>query len=143
MRFKAKIDGLILLPHSEGLYENDSHFIFSKGIIYHPIKLKEFTGDIFMDKNFQSVLANDTEYKFEKNYDPRKEVVRFEALLNNRRIILKLNKWNKIKCNLIHNRYWFQIHKDFLFQTIIAASIGFLFSLIGIALGYHQGTKME
>lgn len=47
--------------------------------------------------------------------------------------------WNSILMRFIHQRYWVQKNKDWFIKTLIAAIIGFLFSLIGLYLGYRQG----
>ena len=47
--------------------------------------------------------------------------------------------WNGMLMRLIHERYWVQKNKDWFIKTLIAAMIGFLFSLIGLYLGYRQG----
>ncbi len=56
--------------------------------------------------------------------------------------ILKLDFWNKFLCNWIHKRY--VINKDggeWFFKSIIAATIGFLFALIGLWIGYRLGVQ--
>lgn len=85
-------------------------------------------------------IIDKTKYTFAKAYDDN-DKKRFQIAYgeDDCKAFLKINWWNKIKCNIIHGRYFLHREREWFIKTIIAALIGFAFGLIGTYLGYRQG----
>jgi hypothetical protein len=90
-------------------------------------------------------IAHKTEYIFDKTLnkeDEKKFAIILKQKLNaldNGIHFLDINWFNKIKANIIHNRYWIDKEKEWFVKTLLAAFVGAAFALIGGFLGYKLG----
>ncbi|MFC4263844.1 hypothetical protein ACFOWM_13185 [Ferruginibacter yonginensis] len=139
--FKAKIHGTVSIRQGEQS-PIDQTITFTK----YKIKLKdEQINRIYFDPLLVQVVADKMEYSFDKklNKDDKKmfSIILKQKLnaLDNCLYHLDISLWNKIKANIIHNRYWLDREKEWFFKTLVAATIGFLFAVIGGKIGYQQG----
>lgn len=86
-------------------------------------------------------FQHETQYTFDKVHD-KEDKRRFIIYLNSDKncgSYLQLTIWNKIKCNIIHHRYFIDREKEWFWKTLIAAAIGFVFGVIGSSIGYRKG----
>lgn len=144
MRFKAKFAPTTIIPSPSGdarIFLSLHTFSLSKRKIF--FNLSE--GESINDLGDKLIVHYGQEYSLLKVYKDDdfmewSKKARFQAKFNDeKRVALIMDRWNGIKLRIIHNRYWVQKNHDFLFKTLIAAAIGFLFAIIGTSVGYHQG----
>lgn len=151
MRFKAEILGLLGESKFKdiGMVEpgHNKPFRFTKSKIYFTSQHKNDAYYIHLNRTngeLQGAITDKCAYTFSKDYD-RDDKKRFIISLYdlNHAAYLKLNWWNRIKCNIVHKRYLFQREGDWFWKTVITACIGFIFSLIGIIVGYYLRGRTE
>lgn len=139
-KFEAKI---INTTRTSTICEFDKNFEwqifeFTKSkIIFTKRQTKETYSLIFDICPF----ADKSKYTFDKVYDEN-DKKQFQITIDGREpctAYLDILWWNKIKCNIIHRRYFIDREKEWFLKTLIAAFVGFLFSIIGLYLGYRQG----
>ncbi len=138
MRFKAKISSAVGLTTYGGQPTNVGEpFIFSKKKIYFS---KKHNGEMYylsiaLACGFKNESVYDLQIIEDREGKNRKAVMigKDAACIS----FIKMNAWNRFKCNLIHKRYLFQRDPDWFWKTAITAGIGFIFSLIGIVVGYN------
>jgi hypothetical protein len=147
MLFKAKIAIPLLIGREEKAtyiktFEYD--FIFSKNVIRFPPSVQEKFGDrFFIDLKNDDAIFHKMRYgliKLEIDDSARSRKSNFQAQFEEKsKMNLVLTPWNKIKMNIIHERYWVQSHWDDLLKILISATIGFIFAICGQSIGYRQG----
>ena len=141
MTFKAKIHGLVSISR-EGQSPVDTTITFTR----HRIKLTdEQIGRFYLDPMVVQEVVHNAEYDFDKllNKEDKKQfsIILRQKLNNLDKGVhhLDISRWNKIKANIIHHRYWLYREREWFVKTLIAAAIGFLFALIAGVIGYRQG----
>ena len=141
MTFKAKIHGIVSISQ-EGQSPVDTTITFTG----YRIKLTdEQIGRLYLDPMLVQEVVHNAEYDFDKlrNKEDKKQ---FSIILKHRLNNLdkgihhlEISKWNKIKANITHHRYWLYREREWFIKTLVAAAIGFLFALIAGTIGYRQG----
>lgn len=142
MKFKATIHGMVGNPSPDvGGKKSFALFSFSKAKIWFG---KNQKADMYSLGIIHGVcnFSNGAEYTFDKGYNKDEKKVWFISSLNGNtdcKSVINLDTWNKIKCNIIHGRYFLYREREWFIKTIIAAAVGFIFGLIGTGIGYRQG----
>lgn len=141
MRFKAKIKNLMGNPSPDVTGKKSfGIFQFSKKRIWFT---KHHKSEIYSASLYFGVndFSNGAEYTFDKGLTKEEKKDWLITSLNGKecKASLQLNLWNKIKCNIIHGRYFIYREREWFLKTLIAATVGFFFSLIGLWIGYRQG----
>jgi hypothetical protein len=149
MKFKAKIKYLIedkieIQIQDMAAHKIDKEFLFSKSKIYFP-KHKANKHYVIMGCLEQvGRLSDGKKYMFDKIYDEDTEKTIFKISLegsNGCGSELQIDLWNKLKCNIIHKRYWIDREKEWFLKTMIATAVGALFALMGAYVGYKIGIQ--
>jgi hypothetical protein len=87
-------------------------------------------------------FRNGIKYSFDKIYnDYDKKVFQITVGTHSYSSPIKLNWINKIKCNILHNRYFIQRNKDELYKIIFAAVVGGFISFFVATYSYEKGYK--
>ncbi len=136
--FKAKIQSLLISGTTEIINANsENDYTFSRSKIFVDEKQLEAKPALHPFGNY--VLKNQDRYTFDKVFDDN-DNLRFQIKFENEYCAyLVINRKNKIICNIIHHRYFIDRNKEKLYEILIAAAIGFLFSLIGYKKGFTDG----
>lgn len=139
MRFKATILSCVNIVKDGYPSPLETPFIFTKRkILFTPKHGEKFYHlSIALSCPFQS--GSDYTLTTEYNREDRKKFVITIAGDKNCKSYLGINLYNRFKLNWIHRRYLIHRDPDWIWKTLITAFIGFLFSIIGIILGYHLG----
>lgn len=137
MTFKAKILDVVTHFQLGTTYEPKTHFSKSQ-IFISPLPTHENRITVQNE-----TINTGTRYSLDKIFaDTGKKL--YQITLNgkpNCTSIIRIDWYNKIKCNLLHRRYIFQREEDWFWKAIITTAIGFAFSLISLWIGYRQGYR--
>ena len=139
--FKAKIHGAASTSQGDQT-PIDTILTFTK----YKIRLRdEQVNRIYFDRLLVQLVTDKMEYDFDKrqNKDDKKmfSIILKQKLnaLDTGLHHLDISQWNKIKANIIHNRYWIDKEKDWFFKTIIAVLFGALITFFVTKTSYKQG----
>jgi len=144
MKFKTKFAPNTIIPSSKGdarKFLSLHTFTLSKRKVFFDIR----EGEVIKDLGDKLTIRYGQDYTLIRVYKDddfmewSKDAI-FQAKFDDeKRVALITNKLNGIRLRIIHERYWVQRNSDFLFKTLIAAAMGFLFAIIGTTVGYRQG----
>lgn len=139
--FKAKIKSTVRVATFSEFDKNAGWqiFDFTKSKIIFTKRQSKQT--YFLTFHETCPFGDRSTYVFDKVYDEN-DKEQYQITINgqsNCTSYLEINWWNKIKCNIIHRRYFIDREKEWFLKTLIAAFVGFMFSIIGLYLGYRQG----
>lgn len=129
MKFRGKID---LLAFESTLSE--SHiippFTFSKKRIWFSSKHKD---KYYTNPFLTYFIQNESDYTFSREYDKNEKkrfVITYAGGKN--ASYLNLNRLNRIKCNIIHHRYWVQkpeVYTKIFIGIVVGVVVGLILLL--------------
>ena len=140
--FKATIHGVF--PMTTELPMPDSLITFTKNRI---LLSEPQIGHLYFDPFQVQQVTDRMEYSFDKlnnSADEKMFSIILKIKLNNLDTgiyHLDISRWNKIKANIIHHRYWIDREKEWFLKTVIATTIGAIMALMGAYVGYRIGLQ--
>lgn len=142
MQFKAKIlSAISVITEDAGPSRVTKDFSFTyRRILFDKRHDKR---QYFLSIPLSCQFQHESEYTLATSYD-KEGIKRFVITIGgdkNCSSYIEFSLWNRMKCNIVHKRYLPQRDSDWFYKTIIATAIGFLFGLIGVALGYSAGRQ--
>ena len=121
MKFKARIYGSFSLITDNPETPPNYLFKFSKTKLYF-INSDESKREYFLKIPLSCPIRNNTNYEFEiDNNGDKKLYCIYLNKESNCKAVLIMNMFNKIKCNIIHKRYW--VYKEPLAAWALIVSI--------------------